>query len=116
MLGFGKGFDQKKMNALMKQLGISQEELEAERVIIERADGKIIIENPIVTKINVQGQESFQISGEVKEESNLSGENGFSEEDILTVMEKTNASRDEAIKALEKNKGDLAEAILELSS
>jgi len=100
--------DPKKMNAMMKQMGIQQEEIDASRVIIEKSDGKIIIENPSVVKIKMQGQENFQISGEAKEEK------GFSEEDIKTVMEKTGAPRKKAEETLEKT-GDLADAILELS-
>jgi len=100
----------KKMQAAMKQLGMSQEEIPASRVTIEKSDNnKIIIENPSVVKLKIQGQESFQISGEVKEEQIIS------EEDIKTVVEKTNAGKEEARKALENAGGDLAEAILKLS-
>ena len=102
----------KKMQAVMKQMGIAQEEISASRVIIEKTDdSKIIIENPSVTKIKMHGQETFQIAGEISEES---GEVGISEQDIKTVMEKTGKSEEEAKQALEKT-GDLAEAILELS-
>lgn len=101
--------DPKKMQAMMKQLGMSQKEISAERVIIEKSDGKIIIKNPSVTKIKVQGQETFQISGEIFEE-----ETEISEDDIKTIMEKTGASEKKARETLEKTH-DLAEAILELS-
>lgn len=93
----------------MKQMGIKQEEIDALRVIIEKEDGKIIIENPSVLKIDMQGNESFQISGDVREI-----EEKYNENDVKTVMEKTGCSKEQAIKALEKT-GDLAEAILELS-
>ncbi len=101
--------DPKKMQAAMKQMGISQEDISATKVIIEKDDGKIIIENPSIVKMKVQGQESFQISGNVKEESEE-----ISEQDIKTVMEKTGTNEEEAKKTLEKT-DDLAEAILELS-
>ena len=39
------GIDPKKMQAMMKQMGIKQEEIDAKRVIIEKSDGRIIIEN-----------------------------------------------------------------------
>ena len=104
------GFDPEKMQAVMKQLGMDQEEISAERVTIEKTDGnKVIIENPSVIKITVKGQESFQISGNTTEQT------GISESDIQTVMEKTGVSKEKAKKALEKNNGDLAETILELS-
>ena len=102
--------DPKKMQAAMKQLGMSQEEISASRVTIEKSDNnKIIIEHPSVVKLKIQGQESFQISGEIKEEQIIS------EEDIKTVVEKTNASKEEARKSLESAGGDLAEAILKLT-
>jgi len=104
------GLNPKKMQAVMKQMGISQEEINASRVIIEKPDGKIIIENPSVTKIRMQGQETFQIVGEIHEES----EPTISEEDIKTIMEKTGVSEKKARETLEKT-DDLAGAILELS-
>jgi len=104
------GLDPKKMQAMMKQMGIAQEEIDASRVVIEKKDNtNIIIENPSVTKIKMQGQETFQIAGDISEQ-----EQGISEEDIKTVVEKTGASEEKAKQVLEKT-GDLAEAILELS-
>lgn len=105
------GMNPKKMKKMMSQMGISQENIEAERVIIEQEDKNIIIENPDVMKIKMQGQENFQITGEVSEESKES----FTEEDIKQVVEKTSCSEEEAKKALEENDGDLAEAIMSLS-
>jgi nascent polypeptide-associated complex subunit alpha len=106
------GINPKKMQAVMKQMGIAQEEISASRVVIEKRNGeKIIISDPSVIKIKMQGQENFQISGDVSEES---AEAGVSEEDIRTVMEKTGVSEDEAKEVLEET-GDLAEAILRLS-
>ncbi len=100
------------MQAVMKQMGIAQDEIPASRVIIEKDDGgKIIISEPSVTKIRMQGQETFQIAGNISEET---GEPAISEEDIKTIVEKTNVSEDEARQSLEKT-GDLAESILELS-
>lgn len=95
----------------MKQMGIAQEEIFATKVIIEKEYSKIIIENPSVTKIKIQGQESFQISGDIKEEDKIEE---ISEQDIKTVTEKTGVNEEQAKKTLEKTK-DLADAILELS-
>ncbi|MGD9276776.1 MAG: nascent polypeptide-associated complex protein [Candidatus Pacearchaeota archaeon] len=106
------GINPKKMQAVMKQMGIAQEEIDAVRVIIEKEDNsKIIIENPSVTKVKMQGQETFQIAGEISE---VEAEVGISEEDIQTIVEKTGCSEEEARETLEKT-GDLAEAIMELS-
>lgn len=108
--GLGK-FDPKKMQGMMRQLGIAQEEIPAEKVIIEKTDGsRLIIENPSVQKVKMQGQESYQIVGEVTEEQAES----FSQDDIKLIMEKTGASEKEARTALEETK-DIAEAIIKLS-
>jgi len=101
----------KKMQEAMKQMGIAQEDIISKRVIIEKENSNIIIENPSVTKIKVQGTESFQISGNIIEEDNSEK---ISEQDIKTIMEKTNCTEDTAKKEMEKTK-DLAEAILNLS-
>jgi len=103
------GLNPKKIQQLMKQMGIAQEEIPAKKVIIEQEDKKIIINNPSVMKIDMQGQENFQISGDIEET-----DTDF-EEDIKTIIEKTNCTQEEAKKALEKANGDLAEAIISLS-
>ena len=101
----------KKMQDLMKQMGMSQEEIDASEVTIEKKDGtKIVIENPSVTKIKVQGQESFQVTGEIIEKNSAPS---ISEEDIKTVMERTDCTEKQARETLERTE-DLAEAILEL--
>jgi len=103
------GVNPKQMQAMMKQMGISQVEIPSSKVIIEKEDGeKLIISNPSVIKIKMGGQESFQITGDISESED------FSEEDIKTIMQKTSCTKEEAEKTLKKT-GDLVEAILELS-
>ena len=110
MFGLG-GLNPKKMQALMSKMGISQEEIDASRVTIEKSDGeKLVISNPSVTKMNIQGKDIFQIQGDIQ-----SAEPEISKEDIKTVMEKTGVSEEKARETLEKTK-DLADAIMELSS
>lgn len=104
------GINPNQMKGMMKKMGIAQTEINAERVIIECADKNIIIENPSVMKISMQGQVSYQISGTESEEEKSS----FSEEDIKMVMEKTGKSKEEVVGFLEKNDGDIASAIMEL--
>ena len=108
------GLNPKKMQSMMKQLGMSQDEIEVKRVIIEKEDGtKIVFEDPSVTKMNIQGSDMFQITGDFKEETQEL--ESFSEEDVKTVMEKTGANEEDSKKTLEET-GDLADAILKLSS
>ena len=104
------GMDMRKMGRMMDQLGIKNEDIEASRVVIEKADGsKIIISPASVSKITMQGQDSFQVSGKVSEEAG-----GPSEEDVKLVAESTGKSSDEAKAALAETKGDIAAAILKL--
>ncbi len=107
MLG---GMNPAKMQGMMKKMGISQTPLPVRKVIFEMADGNLVIDDPSVIKIMMQGQESYQVTGEAVEEST----EVFSEEDVVMVIEKTGKSEDEVKAALEKSDGDIAEAIMEL--
>ena len=97
------------MEKAMKKMGMKQEEIEAEQVVISCKHKKIIINNPQITKINMMGQESLQIIGDMEEVES----EGFKDEDIHIVMEQTGCSREEAKKALDEKK-DIAAAILHL--
>jgi len=100
----------KQMQGMMKKMGIAQTEINARRVIIECSDKKIILDDPSVIKISMQGNVSYQISGPEHEET----EEEFSDADVKMVMEKTGKTRDEVIDFLKKNDGDIALAIMEL--
>ena len=108
------GMNPRKMQQMMRQMGIRQVEIPATEVIIKTEEKEIIISNPSVQKVNMMGQENFQISGEI-EERELSTTPEISEEDIKTVMEQAHVSEEEAKKAIEDANGDLAEAIMNLS-
>ncbi len=100
----------KKIQGMMKKMGINQSSLDVKRVIFEMEDSQLIIDDPSVIKINMQGQETYQVSGEAKEESTET----FSKEDVEMVIEKTGKSEQEVKETLEKNNGDIAETIMEL--
>lgn len=99
----------KLLKQAMKKLGMKQEEIPASRVIIEGPDKNLVIENPQVMKVNAMGQETFQITGDIKEIE----KEQFTEDDIKTVMEQAKVDKEKAIEALNKEK-DLAAAILSL--
>ena len=102
--------NQKQVEEVMKRMGIKQEEIDVRRVIFELEDVNLVIDEPEVTKVVMQGKETFQVSGDVREEKRES----FSEEDLKLVMEKTQASRSEVENFLKENNGDIAMAIIEL--
>ena len=103
----------RKVQQMMKQMGIQQVDVPATEVIIKTADKEIIITNPSVQKVNMMGNENFQISGDI-EERELSTAPEISEVDVKTVMEQTGKSEEEAKTALKESDGDLAEAIMKL--
>ncbi len=109
------GMNPRKMQQMMKKMGIAQVEIDATEVIIRCPDKEIIIENPQVSKVNAMGQETFQIIGNPIEHE-ISTEPEINEDDIKTVMEQANVDEEKAKSALEKTKGDIAEAIMKLQS
>ena len=104
------GINPKKMNKMMQQMGIKQEEINATEVIIKTNSKNLVIKNPSVTKVNMMGQNSLQITGDIVEESDIT------QEDIDTVASQANVSTGKAKEALENSEGDLAEAILHLKN
>jgi len=109
------GLNPRKMQQMMKQMGIQQVDIPATEVIIRTATKEIIITSPSVAKVNMMGQQTFQISGEIEERS-LSTTPDISEEDIQAVMDQTGVTETTAREAIEKHHGDLAEAIMDLTS
>lgn len=126
------GMDPRKMKALMKQMGISQEELRGvTEVIIRLRDKEIYFREPQVTEVKAQGNRTYQIQGGKPQErplgasappSSAGHERGkaapepseFPEEDVKLVMEQAACERDAAIEALRAADGSPAEAILSL--
>jgi len=104
------GVNPAQMKGMMKKMGISQVELPVRRVVFEMADGNLVIENPNVMQIKMQGQESFQVTGDIVEES----AEVFGEDDVTMVVSQTGKSEAEVKEALEKSDGDIAAAIMEL--
>ncbi len=95
------------MSKMMKQMGMDMDEIDADKVTIEVGDKKLVFENPSLSKIEAQGQEIFQLQGDYSEEQSVS------EEDVELVMQKTEASEEEAKEALEDN-DDVAGAVMQL--
>ncbi|MBW2989257.1 nascent polypeptide-associated complex protein [Candidatus Woesearchaeota archaeon] len=107
------GMNPRAMRQAMKRMGIQQQEIDAVEVIIRTSDKEIIIREPQVSKVNMMGQQTYQIVGE-EEERDLDKEPEINEEDIKTVMEQAGVDENTAIDAIKKNSGDLAAAIMGL--
>ncbi|WP_099209308.1 nascent polypeptide-associated complex protein [Thermococcus henrietii] len=107
------GMNPRQMKKLMRQFGIKMEEMEGVKEVVLKLEGKeIVLKDPVVTVMVVQGEKTYQIvpgSEEVREVIEIP------EEDIELVMEQAGVDRETALKALKETKGDIAEAILKLS-
>jgi nascent polypeptide-associated complex subunit alpha len=93
----------------MKRMGIQTVSVEADEVIIKTPEKDIVIKNPQVSRVNMMGQDTFQITGDVEEKES----EWFDGEDIETVVSQTGASKEEAIEALRET-NDLATAIMKI--
>ncbi|AHF98912.1 NagC family transcriptional regulator [Halostagnicola larsenii XH-48] len=124
--GGGGGLNPRKMEQMMKQMGIDVDDIDAEEVIIRTADHDLVFTDPEVTKMDARGQETYQVIGTPEErDSGSAGEleagesdddsaGGVDEDDVDLVVTRTGASEEEARQALEDNDGDLAATVAEL--
>lgn len=99
----------KQIEKAMKKMGMQASEIPAEEVIIKTLGKEIVISSPQVTKINMMGQETYQVVGEAVEKET----ENFTPDDVKMVAGQTGATEEEARAALEET-GDIAEAILKL--
>ena len=89
------GMNPRKMQQMMKKMGIQQVDIPATEVIIRTEDKEIVITEPSVAKVNMMGQETFQISGNIHE-IEASSEPEISEDDLMTFVGQSGASEEEA--------------------
>ncbi len=102
---------------MMQKMGMKMDEIpDVSSVIIRTTSKDIVIEEPSVTAINLQGQTMYQIAGGRISETKAQalGSSVPSEADVQLVAQQTGASSEDAAKALSEAGGDLAKAILSL--
>jgi len=123
----------RKMQQMMKQMGIDVEDLDVEEVIIRTADEELYFSDAQVTKMDARGQETYQVVGspdtrekgggdagaiEAGDEDGAgavdSDDGGIPDDDVELVAMRAGVPEDEAREALAANDGDLAAAISEL--
>jgi len=101
---------------MMQRMGMNMGAMpEVEQVIFKTSTKEIIVENPEVTVMEMQGQKIFQVMGERITEKTVEKAVKIPEEDVQLVATQANVSPEQARAALEQTKGDLAQAILLLS-
>ena len=103
----------RELRRMMKRMGLTMEQLSnVSHVDIVLDDGNIIrINNPVVAKVKVSGQTTYQITGE-EELIEKDVEVEVSEEDIEIVAQSAGVDKELARKALELTGGDIAQAIV----
>jgi len=133
MFGGGGGMNPRKMEQMMKQMGIDVEEIDAEEVVIKQADGTdLVFSDADVTRMDARGQQTYQVIGDPEEvergdggtftgaagavesgadDGGESGGAGIPDADIEIVAQRAGVGKDEARAALEDADGDLAAAI-----
>jgi nascent polypeptide-associated complex subunit alpha len=106
---------------MMQRMGMSMDGIEdVQEVIIRTSSKDIVIEQPEVAVMNMQGQRIYQVVGgtvtEKAPERAGASKPVVSEEDARLVADQTGKSIEEAKKALIECEGDLAKAILLLQT
>jgi len=121
----------RKMQQMMKQMGIDVDELDVEEVIIRTSDEELYFSDAQVTKMDARGQETYQVVGSPDSREVGSGDasavesgggdaaagagdgddGGVPDDDVELVAMRAGVPEDEAREALESNDGDLAAAV-----
>lgn len=112
----GGGLDPSKMQQMMKQMGIEAEDIEATEVVIRTDDTELVFDAPAVTKMNAQGQETYQVLGSPTEQALEAAASATTvpDEDVETVANRAGVSEAAARSALEEHDGDLVAAVASL--
>jgi nascent polypeptide-associated complex subunit alpha len=113
-----RGINPREAKRMMQRMGMNMDTVEGvTEVVIKTPMKEIIIEEPEVAILQVQGQKIYQVAGgKISEKTPEHKVPAVSEEDARLVADQTGKTLEEAKKALEESGGDLAKAILLLQS
>jgi len=101
---------------MLEKMGINLEEVpDVEEVIIKTKEKELILKKVNVSKIKTKDTEMFQVIAEDIEEI-IKENKEINEKDIHLVAQQAKVSFETAKIALEESNGDLAQAILKLTS
>ncbi len=107
--------DNRQARRAMERMGINMKEIaDVQEVVIRTVDRELHITNASVSEVNAQGNRVFQVAGDVEEVE--VEKKTFSDEDVLLVQQQANVSKGQAVAALEASDGEVARAILKLTS
>ena len=98
----------------MKKLGMNVEPIEdVQSIVIKTPKGNYIFDSAEVSAMTMQGTTTYQVVGDVRFEP-ASAE--ILAEDVTMVAAQAKVTEEKAKEALVATKGDIAEAIMRLSS
>ena len=96
---------------MMQRMGMQVQQLDdVTRVIMEMPSKRIVIDNPEVATVTVQGQIIYQVGGGSVREEAAGGQP--SADDVSLVASQAGVSEEQAAEALRQSGGDLAQAIV----
>jgi len=108
--------DNRQTRRMLDKMGINFEPInDVQEVIIRTKEKDIVVKQASVSEIKAKGTRMFQVVGENIEEI-VREKPKFTEEDVLLVAQQTGVSPERARVALEESGGELAQAILKLTS
>ncbi len=111
-----KRINPREARRMMQRMGLNMGAMpDVEQVIFKTSSKEIIVENPEVAVMEMQGQKIFQVTGERILEKTVEKAVKIPEEDVQLVATQARVSPEQARAALQQTKGDLAQAILLLS-
>ncbi len=106
--------DPRRMQRMMRQMGVKFKELsDVREVVIKLPDREIVLPRAQVAVTEIAGQRTYQVTGE---EFERKPEPELREEDVKLVMEQAGVDRAAAVQALKDTDNDIAAAILKLKT
>ena len=104
------------MRRMLDKMGLDMKTMDnVEEVIIKTETKELYLIKPQVIEMKGKDNTIFQIIASDIEEKHREVP-AFKEEDIILVMQQANVAREKAIQALTESKGDMAQAILSLTT
>ena len=106
----------REMRRMLDKMGLEMKDLgNIEEVIIKTETKELYLIKPQVVEMKGKDSTIFQVVATDREEKERETPS-LRDEDIVLVMQQANVSREKAIQALMDAKGDLARAILNLTT
>ena len=106
----------RQLRRMLDKMGLNMNELkDVLEVVITTNDREIIIKSPTVAEMKSEDSTIYQVVGDDIEEKQREVVK-FRDEDIMLVSQQAGVSKEVAIQALTESQGDLAKAILNLTT